>query len=204
MCILWASLNSLLVLWAATLNLNDYLNETDTGQTFTESTLNYRRVGNSDKIVFFNWAIFLLQGTTVWGQFWGRVLMALNRQRPSSSTKHNLHSKEPRSSNIPKCRSLETQLPRYEGIWCHLSRVQFFRENDFVLPTSKMASDQSWTAPAGWIGPGSARTPPPGCRANGRRPVVERTTGWGWSGGQIQGAHTLNFSRGDIGLPESF
>lgn len=33
---------------------------------------------------------------------------------------------------------------------------------------------------------------------------MERTTVWGWSGGQIQEAHTLNFSPGDIGLPESF
>lgn len=103
----------------------------------------------------FNWAIFLLQGTTVWGQYGGKVLMALNRQRSPTSTKHNLHSsKEPPRSNIPKCRSLETQLPRYEGIWCHFSRVQLC-ENDFVLPTSKMASDQSWTAPARWFGPGS-------------------------------------------------
>lgn len=50
-----------------------------------------------------------------------------------------------------------------------------------------------------WSRPARA---PPGCRADGRGPIVERTTGGGWTGGDSRGARTVGFTRGDLGLLE--
>lgn len=50
-----------------------------------------------------------------------------------------------------------------------------------------------------WSRPARA---PPGCGADGRGPIVERTTGGGWAGGESRGARTVGFARGDLGLPE--
>lgn len=43
---------------------------------------------------------------------------------------------------------------------------------------------------------------PPGCRADGRGPIVERTTGGDWAGGESRGTRIVDFVRGDLGLLE--
>lgn len=50
-----------------------------------------------------------------------------------------------------------------------------------------------------WSRPARA---PPGCRADGGGPIVERTTGGGWAGGENPRARTVGFARGDLGFPE--
>lgn len=47
----------------------------------------------------------------------------------------------------------------------------------------------------------SARSSP-GCRADGRGLIVERTTGGGWAGSASRGVRTVGFERGDLGLLE--